>query len=98
MKTITLVAIASLFIGCGNSIKEGQIQEKTEEQIAIASKIPGKIAKIFVKEGDFAKKGDTLAILIFQKLTRKYSSGRRSYLGEHNIHGCKGQLKIRLYS
>jgi hypothetical protein len=28
------VAIASLFIGCGNSIKEGQIQGKTEKIIA----------------------------------------------------------------
>jgi hypothetical protein len=31
MKTITLVAIASLFIGCGNSIKEGS-RQKTEKR------------------------------------------------------------------
>jgi hypothetical protein len=39
--------------------KREQIQgQNRKEQIAIASKIQEKL-KIFVKEGDFAKKGDT---------------------------------------
>lgn len=71
-KIITIVAIASLFIGCGKSKNEDLIQGKVEkEQIAIVSKIPGKILKIFVKEGDLVKKGDTLAILDLPEVDAK---------------------------
>ncbi|MBG6110731.1 HlyD family secretion protein [Flavobacterium sp. CG_9.10] len=71
-KIITLVAISTLFIGCGKSKNEGQIQGKVEkEQIAVVSKIPGKILKIFVKEGDLVKKGDTLAILDIPEVDAK---------------------------
>ena len=41
------------------------------EQIAVVSKIPGKILKIFVKEGDLVKKGDTLAILDIPEVDAK---------------------------
>jgi HlyD family secretion protein len=71
-KIITLVAITSLFIGCEKNINKGQIQGKIEnEQIAVVSKIPGKIIKIFVKEGDWVKKGDTLAILDIPEVNAK---------------------------
>lgn len=71
-KIITIVAITSLLFSCGDSKKEGEIQGKVEkEQITIVSKIPGKIAKIFVKEGDLAKKGDTLAILDIPEVDAK---------------------------
>lgn len=69
---ITLIAMATLFIGCQKNINEGQIQGKIEnEQIAVVSKIPGKILKIFVKEGDLVKKGDTLAILDIPEVNAK---------------------------
>ena len=71
-RIITLLAITSLFIGCEKNINKGQIQGKIEnEQIAVVSKIPGKIIKIFVKEGDWVKKGDTLAILDIPEVNAK---------------------------
>jgi HlyD family secretion protein len=71
-RIITLLAIAYLFIGCEKNINKGQIQGKIEnEQIAVVSKIPGKIIKIFVKEGDLVKKGDTLAILDIPEVNAK---------------------------
>ncbi|MBP7470120.1 MAG: efflux RND transporter periplasmic adaptor subunit [Flavobacterium sp.] len=71
-KIITLLAIASLFMSCEKNINKGQIQGKIEnEQIAVVSKIPGKILKIFVKEGDLVKKGDTLAILDIPEVDAK---------------------------
>ena len=71
-RIITLLAIASLFVGCEKNINKGQIQGKIEnEQIAVVSKIPGKIIKIFVKEGDLVKKGDTLAILDIPEVNAK---------------------------
>ncbi len=71
-RTITLLAITSLFLGCEKNINKNQIQGKIEnEQIAVVSKIPGKIVKIFVKEGDLVKKGDTLAILDIPEVNAK---------------------------
>jgi HlyD family secretion protein len=71
-RIITLLAITSLFLGCEKNINKGQIQGKIEnEQIAVVSKIPGKIIKIFVKEGDLVKKGDTLAILDIPEVNAK---------------------------
>lgn len=71
-RIIILLAITSLFIGCEKNINKDQIQGKIEnEQIAVVSKIPGKIIKIFVKEGDLVKKGDTLAILDIPEVNAK---------------------------
>ena len=71
-RIITLLAITFLFVGCEKNINKGQIQGKIEnEQISVVSKIPGKIIKIFVKEGDWVKKGDTLAILDIPEVNAK---------------------------
>ena len=71
-KIFTLLAITSFFVGCEKKINKNQIQGKIEnEQIAVVSKIPGKILKIFVKEGDLVKKGDTLAILDIPEVDAK---------------------------
>ena len=71
-RIITLLAITSLFVGCEKNINKGQIQGKIEnEQISVVSKIPGKIIKILVKEGDWVKKGDTLAILDIPEVNAK---------------------------
>jgi HlyD family secretion protein len=73
-KIIPLIVLLFLFIGCGKDKKENVIQGKTEkEQIAIVSKIPGKIVKLFVKEGDFVQKGDTLALLDIPEVDAKKS-------------------------
>ena len=71
-RIITLLVITSLFVGCEKNINKGQIQGKIEnEQISVVSKIPGKIIKIFVKEGDLVKKGDTLALLDIPEVNAK---------------------------
>ena len=71
-RILILLAITSLFLGCEKNINKNQIQGKIEnEQIAVVSKIPGKIVKIFVKEGDLVKKGDTLAILDIPEVNAK---------------------------
>jgi HlyD family secretion protein len=88
-KIITLVAIASLFIGCGKSKKDAQIQGKVEkEQIAVVSKIPGKIIQLFVKEGDLVKKGDTLAILDLPEVDAK------KYQAEGAVTSAKAQYNM----
>ncbi|MGL5113086.1 MAG: biotin/lipoyl-binding protein, partial [Flavobacterium sp.] len=64
MKKLAILLLLTLILGCqkakNNSIMQGKVEY---EQIAVVSKIPGKIVRLFVKEGDWVKEGDTLAQL-----------------------------------
>lgn len=75
MKKISLfISGAILLIGCNQKSKEKIIQGKTEmEEIAITGKIAGRISYVFVKEGDFVRKGDTLAVLDIPEIDAKKS-------------------------
>ncbi|WP_264566888.1 HlyD family secretion protein [Flavobacterium sp. N3904] len=73
-RVFVILLLTSIVICCKNPKKDSIIQGKVEnEQIAVVSKIPGKIIKIMVKEGDFVKKGDTLAILDIPEVDAKKS-------------------------
>ncbi|WP_177732973.1 MULTISPECIES: HlyD family secretion protein [Flavobacterium] len=86
---ITLLTLTSLIIGCGQSKNDGKIQGKVEkEQIAVVSKIPGKILKVFVKEGDLVKKGDTLALLDIPEVDAKKNQA------EGAVVSAKAQYKM----
>lgn len=52
---------------------EGKIKRET---LAFAPKVTGRILKIFVKEGDFVKSGDTLAILDVPEVNAKLSQAK----------------------
>jgi HlyD family secretion protein len=86
------IVIASLIfasISCQKEQKENIIQGKIEkEQIAVVSKIPGKILKIFVKEGDIVQKGDTLAILDIPEVDAKKNQA------EGAVISAKAQYKM----
>ncbi|MFH6999241.1 HlyD family secretion protein [Flavobacterium sp. FlaQc-57] len=88
-KAIIIITILFFFIGCQEAKKEKLIQGKIEkEQIAVVSKIPGKILKIFVKEGDIVKKGDTLAILDIPEVDAKKNQA------EGAVTSAKAQYKM----
>lgn len=71
---LTLIATASVIIGCNKPENDKKIQGKVEkEQISVVSKVPGKLVKIFVKEGDLVQKGDTLALLDIPEVDAKKS-------------------------
>jgi HlyD family secretion protein len=90
-KLIDLLILATIFMGCGKTKEDNQIQGKVEkEQIAIVSKIPGKILKIFVKEGDLVKMGDTLAILDIPEVDAKKSQA------EGAVVSAKAQYSMAL--
>ena len=58
---IAVVVVVGLFQSSGdNNVIQGQV-EVTEYRVS--SKVPGRILEIRVKEGDYVKVGDTLAIL-----------------------------------
>lgn len=91
MKKIYLLSIVVIStVGCGKP-KTGIIQGKIERgQIGIVSKIPGKIIEIRIQEGDFAKKGDTLAILDIPEVDAKKSQA------EGAVQSAKAQYDMTL--
>ncbi|RKR11193.1 HlyD family secretion protein [Flavobacterium sp. 90] len=88
-KAILIIPLILLYVSCQKAQKENIIQGKIEkEQIAVVSKIPGKILKIFVKEGDIVRKGDTLAILDIPEVDAKKSQA------EGAVTSAKAQYKM----
>lgn len=72
-KYISIFMGSILLTACGNKENTKDfIQGKTEkEQIAVVGKIAGRIQKINVNQGDFVRKGDTLAILDIPEVEAK---------------------------
>lgn len=72
--------ILALFILSASSCK--QKTEKTiegkikRESISLTTKIPGRVDKIYVKEGDLVKKGDTLAVLDIPEVDAKIAQAK----------------------
>jgi HlyD family secretion protein len=67
------VLLLAVIIGCS---PKAQFKNKTvgkfkKETLAIAPKIPGRIMKIFVHEGDVVKAGDTLAMIDLPEVEAK---------------------------
>ena len=91
MKKIYLLLVVVIsVIGCGKP-KTKVIQGKIErEQIGIVSKIPGKIIEIRIQEGDFVRKGDTLAILDIPEVDAKKSQA------EGAVQSAKAQYDMTL--
>ena len=72
MKKIVLAITSSmLLIACGSNTDK-ELQGKVErDELAVVGKLAGRIETILVKEGDFVKKGDTLAILDIPEVNAK---------------------------
>jgi HlyD family secretion protein len=90
-RVITILFLATIALSCSKPKNSGLLQGKVEnEQIAVVSKIPGKIIKILVKEGDLVQKGDTLAILDIPEVDAKKSQA------EGAVISAKAQYSMAL--
>ena len=90
-RAITILFLTSIVLSCNKPKNKSILQGKVEnEQIAIVSKIPGKIIKILVKEGDLVQKGDTLAILDIPEVDAKKSQA------EGAVVSAKAQYSMAL--
>lgn len=70
--TYTLLLLTTLQSCQSNNKQEKTLEGKIErDQIAVTTKIPGKIEKILVEEGQFVHKGDTLIILELPEVEAK---------------------------
>ncbi|MGB5434614.1 MAG: biotin/lipoyl-binding protein, partial [Maribacter sp.] len=82
---ITMVALNS----CGNDTLITPYRGKVKfETISVSSKLAGRISKIYVEEGQAAKKGDTLALLDIPEIHAKMMQA------EGAVTAAKGQLDM----
>ena len=99
-KLLVFIGICTM-VSCSNKSEVAKsIQGKIErDEIAVVGKLAGRIDKILVNEGDFVKKGDTLAILDIPEVDAKkvqaqgaVKSAEAQY--EMSVHGAtSNQLK-----
>jgi HlyD family secretion protein len=90
-RIITILLFSTIVLSCNKPKNKTILQGKVEnEQLAIVSKIPGKIIQILVKEGDLVKKGDTLAILDIPEVDAKKSQA------EGAVISAKAQYSMAL--
>ncbi|MBA5793810.1 biotin/lipoyl-binding protein [Flavobacterium sp. xlx-214] len=100
-KYISLLIIAVFFTSCSNKSEVAQvIQGKVErDELAVVGKIAGRMERILVHEGDFVKKGDTLAILDIPEVQAKKAQAKGAVKSaaaqyEMSVHGAtSNQLK-----
>ena len=72
MKQSYLIICVLCFFSCTNVDPEKPIEGKIErEQITVVTKVPGKVTKLLVQEGDIVHAGDTLAILDIPEVDAK---------------------------
>lgn len=77
-KSLIAFVLALSVASCSKKSNDNiPIQGKVErDELAIVGKIAGRIDKILVQEGDFVKKGDTLAILDIPELVAKKAQAK----------------------
>lgn len=102
MKKIVLVTGILLGLtACGNKAElSNVIQGKVErDEIAVVGKLAGRIDEILVQEGDFVKKGDTLAILNIPEVDAKKTQAQGAVKSaeaqyDMSVHGAtKNQMQ-----
>ncbi|MDN3706861.1 efflux RND transporter periplasmic adaptor subunit [Myroides ceti] len=81
-KIIILYSIAAITLSCNkkphlDSVLQGKVER---DEISIVGKVAGRIDRILVSEGDFVKKGDTLAILDIPEVEAKKSQAQGAVL------------------
>ena len=71
---VVLVALIGFFaLGRDPELMQGQVEVS---EYRVSSKVPGRILEIRVKEGDYVKVGDTLAILDAPEVRAKMEQAR----------------------
>lgn len=87
---LALIAVIAIvvIVGLSKSQAEEIIQGEVDAtDYRVSSKVPGRIAEIRFEEGDFVKKGDTLAILEAPDVMAKLSQANAAYSAAKAIEG-----------
>lgn len=91
-KSIIYFFLPFLFIACNNKERiDNKLQGKVkQESIFVSSKIAGRIEELKITEGQFVRKGDTLAVLNIPELDARIQQA------EGAIEATEGQLQLAL--
>lgn len=75
---LSITALAAIFTlaGCREPGITDPVGKIKRESISLTNKLPGRIEQLLVSEGDFVKKGDTLAILYIPEVDAKVSQAQ----------------------
>ncbi|MDR0660726.1 MAG: efflux RND transporter periplasmic adaptor subunit [Prevotellaceae bacterium] len=97
---VVLIAVAAygfFFMNCADNIIQGEA-EITE--VRISSKVPGRLEKYFVEEGDYVEKGDTLAVLSIPDIEAKLAQAQAAEqsAAAQNKKAIKGARVERIQS
>ena len=100
-KYILMATVAAFSVACQNkSTVANEIQGKVErDEIAVVGKVPGRLEKIWVEEGQYVHKGDTLAVLSIPEVDAKKAQAQGAVKSaqaqyEMSVHGATAnQLK-----
>lgn len=99
-KLLVFIGICTISSCSNKSEVAKSIQGKIErDEIAVVGKLAGRIDKILVNEGDYVKKGDTLAILDIPEVAAKKAQAQGAVKSaeaqyEMSVHGAtSNQLK-----
>lgn len=77
IKTLSIVLIGATALSACRTAAENSLEGKIKrEAITVTTKVPGRIAKLLVAEGDLVKQGDTLAILNIPEVDAKVAQAQ----------------------
>ncbi len=63
-------------VSCNSPASTGVEGKIKRENISVTTKVPGRVAELLVQEGDFVKRGDTLAILDIPEVDAKIAQAQ----------------------
>lgn len=80
LKITILISISMLMVSCQTKTDNKMEGKVKRETLSIASKVPGRIEKILVKESEWVNEGDTLAIISVPEIKAKLSQAEGAYI------------------
>ncbi len=76
IKTVSFALLAAALSSCSTPVEKGIEGKIKRDAITVTTKVPGRVAKLWVSEGDLVKQGDTLAVLDIPEVDAKIAQAQ----------------------
>ncbi len=74
--TLSIVLLAAVLSSCSTAVEKGIEGKIKREAITVTTKVPGRVAALRISEGDWVKRGDTLAVLDIPEVDAKIAQAQ----------------------